>query len=54
MPQPEPLREYDAYAEQPRRPQAKRPAERTADEDELQWNDKAAIPQAAKAIASPF
>ena len=54
MPQPEPPRGYDVYAEQPRRPQAKGPAKRTADEDELQWNDKAAIPQAAKAIASPF
>lgn len=54
MPQPEPPRNYDAYAEGPQRPKAKGPTERTADEDELQWNDKAAIPQAAKAIASPF
>ena len=42
------------HAEQPQRPKAKGPTKRTAGEDELQWNDKAAIPQAAKAIASPF
>ena len=54
MPQPEPPRSHDAYSASPPRSQSKRLKENVNSENELQWNDKAALPQAAKAIASPF